>query len=339
MADTQDRTTPDVLARAVVEAATRAPSVHNTQPWRFAARPAGVVEVWTDPNRNLDTLDPHGRERVLSCGAAVLTARVAAAGLGAACRVTTLPDPAQPEHLADLLLDPARTPEVADRELAPSVDVRRTQRGAFEESAPVTPAELARLGDAVRAEGCWLRVVSSPDDAAAVAVLLARADDVQAADPAYREELARWTGRDDASPDGVPAGAATDAAPQERGSSYRLRDFDATREPAGPRWAGLPPRPEHPTVVVLGTADDDPSAWLAAGQALGRLLLTATRLGLAASPMTQVLEVEDTRVRLGHELGLLGHPQVVLRLGHPVPGDAPRARSGRRPVDEVLADG
>jgi hypothetical protein len=154
------------------------------------------------------------------------------------------------------------------------------------------------LNEAVQGTGCWLRVVKSLDDAAAVTVLLARADDLQSHDPAYREELRQWTGRAPDSPDGIPASAVPSEAPAERGSSYRLRDFDAGREDQGPQWAGEPPRAEHPLVVIIGTADDDAAAWLAAGQALSRLLLTATIRGLAASPMTQALEVEDTRARL-----------------------------------------
>ena len=178
------------------------------------------------------------------------------------------------------------------------------------------PRELVRaLAEAVRAEGCWLRVVDSTDDAAAVTVLLARADDLQSADPAYLEELRRWTGRDEASADGLPGSAVPAEAPAERGSSYRLRDFDADRAERECAMEREPPRPEHPLVVVLGTDDDDPAAWLAAGQALGRLLLTATVHGLVASPMTQALEVPDTRSRLAAELGLVGHPcpELVLR--------------------------
>ena len=325
----------DDLVRAVVSAAVRAPSVHNTQPWRFVAHD-DIVELWTDPTRGLPVLDPDGRARHVSCGAALLLARVAAAGLGSAARVTELPDAAEQEHLADLDLAGAHQPDEAERALAAAVEVRHTERGAFDDS-PVSPQQVRALAEAVQAEGCWLRVVDTADAAAAVTVLLARADDVQSADPAYREELRQWTGRDDDSPEGVPASAVPAEAPAERGSSYRLRDFDADRDESEPRWSGEPPRPEHPLVVVLGTAHDDPAAWLAAGQALGRLLLTATVQGLVASPMTQALEVPDTRSRLAAELGLVGHPQMVLRVGRAAQGSTTtEGRAHRRPVEDVL---
>jgi nitroreductase len=324
------------LVPAVVEAATRAPSVHNTQPWRFVAHD-DVVELWDDPARGLPVLDPDGRARLISCGAALALAEVAAAGLGVSTGTTLLPDSGTPEHLADLQLGDARTPDDAQRALAAAIGRRHTERGAFDESVDLPPETVRALASAVEANGCLLRVVESSDDAAAVTVLLARADVVQSRDPAYRDELRQWTGRDPDSPDGIPASAVPSEAPAERGSSYRLRDFDADRGDQGPQRAGEPPRAEHPLVVVIGTAADDAAAWLAAGQALGRLLLTATTRGLAASPMTQALEVQDTRARLARDLGLVGHPQVVLRLGLAAPGStAAVGHANRRSVAEVL---
>lgn len=325
----------EALVRSLVAAATRAPSVHNTQPWRFIAHD-DVIELWTDPSRGLPVVDPDGRARHISCGAALVLGRVAATGSGRAVRVTTLPDAEAPEHLADLQLGDRREADDEERALAAAIAARHTERGTFDET-PVPPELVRALAEAVQAESCWLRVVDSADDVAAVAVLLARADDVQSADPAYKEELRRWTGREEGSTEGVPVSAVPAEAPADRGSSYRLRDFDADRDQSGPQWAGEPPRPEHPLVVVLGTDHDDIVAWLAAGQAMGRLLLTATVHGLVASPMTQALEVPETRARLATELGLVGHPQVVLRVGrapHGTPADGGYAN--RRPVEDVL---
>ena len=122
---------------------------------------------------------------------------------------------------------------------------------------------------------------------------------------------------------------------QFRPAQPRLGDAD--REESEPRWSGEPPRPEHPLVVLIGTEHDDPASWLAAGQAVGRLLLTATVHGLVASPMTQALEVPDTRSRLAAELGLVGHPQMVLRVGRARQGSTTtEGRARRRPVEDVL---
>ena len=59
------------LAEAV-EHALRAPSVHNTQPWRWRIDDAdGVVELYADRNRHLSATDPDGRDLLISCGAAL----------------------------------------------------------------------------------------------------------------------------------------------------------------------------------------------------------------------------------------------------------------------------
>ena len=197
--------------------------------------------------------------------------------------MTVLPDPAEPTHLADLELHVAQPAEAdsADRDLAAAIPARHTSREPFSHE-PVAADTVRELRQAAAAEGAWLRIIDTPEDATAVAVLLAHADEVQAADPAYVEELRRWTQRGDTG-DGIPASAVPHTAPAERGSNYRLRDFVADREPDATS-PHEPPPVERPLVVVLGTADDDVPSWIAAGQALGRLLLTATAHGVTASP-------------------------------------------------------
>ena len=324
------------LLREIVEQAARAPSVHNTQPWRFVTR-GDELELWTDPSRGLTVLDPTGRARHLSCGSALLQARVAAARAGYLAEVALLPDPSQPDHLADLRLSAEpEARDTSDIELAEAIAARRTTRDPFT-SEPISDVVIAALRQAAETEGCWLRVVDDPADAAAVAVLMARADGLESADPAYREELRRWTGGGDDATEGVPSAAVPDVPPSRRGSNYRLRDFVADREEAdpGPSPEDVdPPEVERPLVAVLGTPDDDAAAWLAAGQGLGRLLLAAAARGVAASPMTQPLEIPDTRRRLAAELGLVGHPQMILRLGYADAGVA--TVTPRRPVEDIL---
>ncbi|MEV6823819.1 hypothetical protein [Amycolatopsis sp. NPDC051102] len=69
------RPLPGVFDQALASAV-RAPSPHNTQPWRFAVGPE-AIEVWLDRERVLAVADPHGREARLACGAAAFTCRSA----------------------------------------------------------------------------------------------------------------------------------------------------------------------------------------------------------------------------------------------------------------------
>jgi hypothetical protein len=194
---------------------------------------------------------------------------------------------------------------------------------------------VEELRQAAATAGSWVRVLDQPGDEVTAAVLLAHADDLERANPEYERELAAWSRTEPGAADGIASSTLPSTPVEARASSFRLRDFDvserSTREPVS---GGDPPPAEHPLVVILGTAGDDRHAWLEAGQALGRLLLRATAGGVSAAPMTQVLEVPATRVMLTRQLGLLGHPQMVLRMGYGLGLGHPQAP--RRPISEVL---
>lgn len=326
----EQATTPsaylDAAHRAVVHAATLAPSVHNSQPWRFT-KDDGGVDLYADDARRLPVLDPEGRLVHLSCGAALLHAQIAARALGFDAEPRLLPDVADPGHLARVRLTAGRPGSGPDRALANAILLRHTHRDAFDEQA-LTPELLTRLRLAAEEHGASLAVLDRPDDLIELEVLLSWADALEEADPAYRAELATSV-RTVPSDDGIPASALP--ADPERGSSLRLRDFAL----GGPRPSGgEPPVAEKPDVVVIVTDDDSPLSWLQAGQALGAVLLHAANDGVMGQPLAQATDFPAARVRLRAALGLVGTPQMALRLGYAA-GTAP---TPRRDVDDVLSD-
>ena len=161
-------------------------------------------------------------------------------------------------------------------------------------------------------------------------------------DPAYLAELQSWVRTDPAAVDGVPVEAVPSEDPRSRPSNWLIRDFvvGSARAAAGSVRAGdpdaPPPEVERPTVVLMGTDGDDRYDWLQSGRALGRVLLHATAAGVAASPLTQALDWPATRTRMRSRLSLVGHPQMLLRMGYPPRRPPGRRVSGRRPVAEVL---
>jgi hypothetical protein len=326
-----DMTRPQPDFSAVVDLARRAPSVHNTQPWRFRVTD-GVLELRRDPERRLTALDPTGRQQVVSCGAALYLARVGLRVQGFDSRVEQRPDPDDADLLARV--HPVAGHDVTDDDvvLEHAARHRHTQRGAFDPE-PLAPELLARIRAAAEREGAWVRVLTDRDDLVGLTVLLARADEAEREDDAYRSELATWTRRPAESQDGVPTEAVTDV--RHRASNLSLRDFalDSGNEPETER-AGEdePPVAERPAAVVIGTTDDSVGDWLVAGQALSALLVRAAVDGVQASPLGQVVDQSWARSRLAAELGVVGHPQMVLRVGHARPGP----ETPRRPVSDVL---
>jgi nitroreductase len=119
---------PDTV-EAALELAVRAPSIHNSQPWRFRVGP-DTIALHADPARQLDATDPDGRDRLISCGAALHHLRVALAGLGWLAVTDRLPDPDQPEHLATIEARP-RVSTHADLAMAVSIPRRRSDRRGY----------------------------------------------------------------------------------------------------------------------------------------------------------------------------------------------------------------
>jgi nitroreductase len=321
----------------VVAAATRAPSIHNTQPWRFTAS-ADQLTVHLDPERALPVLDPTARQQVISCGIAVEFAVVALAARGSAAEVELLPDAADPGHLATVRITGPHESSSDDRALADAIDRRHTVRAPFQ--ARAVPGDLVdRLQAEAGSYGTWCKAITRSEEEVATVFLISRAEEIEQGDPAYVAELQSWLRTDPAAVDGVPMEAVPSGDPQARPSNWLIRDFViGQREshdflPAGDPDA-LPPEVERPTVLLMGTVDDDRYAWLQAGRALGRVLLRATAAGVAASPLTQALDWPATRTRMQQRLALVGHPQFLLRMGYPPDDQAPV--SGRRPVEELL---
>ena len=322
----------------VVAAATRAPSIHNTQPWLFVAR-GDILELHLDRERALPVLDPSGRQQIISCGVAVELALVALRGAGHEANAYLLPDPADPDHLANIQAGSLSEPSAGDRALVAAISDRHTVRAPFQ--AKAVPEELlTRLREEAEALDVWLKPITESEEEVATVFLISRAEEIEQGDPAYLEELERWMRTDPSAVDGVPVDAVPSEDPASRPSNWLIRDFVAgTREEQMFRPGGDPDAPppavERPTVVLLGTGSDSRAAWLRSGRALGRVLLQATAAGLAASPLTQALDWPATRERLRERLRLVGYPQMLLRMGYPAPETAVVA-SGRRPVGEVL---
>jgi nitroreductase len=285
-----------------------APSKHNTQPWRFVVRD-GDLEVWADPMRVLPLTDPHHREMVISCGAAVELACVAARATGWEPNVTRLPE-GSGSLLARISEAGAHQPTSTDVALLAAVSRRRTDRGPLDATS-LPPSLAFLLQSEAAATGASLRLVSRPGDRSTLARLVERADRLLAQRGVVDRELEPWLRLpNDRRPDGVPVDHTRGASASAR-AEFVQRDFSAAHSrPAQDR-----PGPDRPLVAVLCTPDDEVRSWLVAGEALGRVLLHATVAGASASYLNQPVEDAAIRAELHNQLALPGIPQLVLRLG------------------------
>ena len=305
-----------------LRAATMAPSMHNTQPWRFRVlRDSQTIELRADPARMLRHGDPHGRAVHIACGAALFNLRIAVAAGGREPVTRLLPDTAEPLLLATVRLGGRHRPSEDERDLHAAIPARHTNRRPFS-SRPVPPAVLAELVQAARLEGATLDLPGHSETSRLLGVV-ADAEFDMLADPGYRAELARWAGgeRDQ---DGIPSSAA---GPRDPRGHTPVRDFLGSAA-AGYEWFE-----DSPQLAVLSTPGSHREDWLRAGQALQRVLLTVTLRGIAASPLTQPLETRDAWLVREPGAGS-GWPQLILRIGYGLPVPA----SPRRPVRDVVEE-
>jgi hypothetical protein len=221
--------TPEQVTRFVFDVAVHAPSVHNTQPSWFSYGDLGIT-MHADSDRKLRVADPGGREMMISCGAALLTARVALRRLGYVPEVTVLPDPDMPNLVARISWDRQVPPSEFERQLFAEVERRHTHRGGF--SAAVLPAGLL---DALRAEAARenarLRIVADGAQQSALAGVVEAGDYVVRTDETRAREQAHWAPPPGSSRrDGVPPTAyrlPPSRARRLRGIDYQLRSYAA----------------------------------------------------------------------------------------------------------------
>ncbi len=293
--------TPSV--RRLVDLACRAPSIANSQPWRWRAD-GDRLELYADRSRGLPADDPAGRQLMISCGAALHHLQVAATASGCRPRVErVVPDP---DHLApdDLTLlarihlgnGAIRGPEAAGA--LRRLQARQTDRSRFTRW-PVPADRVQVLARVARGWGDGATPVVDAVQKAHLSVIISDACRRHAQQPGV------WT----------PPGDAVDAV----GS-----DLDLDLEPTD-------------GVVVLLGDHDRAESWVAAGEALSALWLEAAHHGLGVVPLSAPVETAGSREQLRQCLADgTGLPVLVVRISWAAMGSGHLLRSVRRDLDEVL---
>jgi hypothetical protein len=295
-----DAAQEEKITRSLVDAAMWAPSLHDTQPWRFETGGSSVT-MHAESDRRLETVDPCGREMLISCGAALYNLRLAVCHLGRRPDVRTFPDPGRPGLIADVRIGPphATTPE--ERQLYRQITRRRGHRGGFRPGC--LPAGLLQaLRGQAYAEQVSLRILADPRARTALAALTEAAEQIQRQDPAYVTEVGRWV-----PPPGDERrnGVQDDARTAQSDPDLAEPDAMGGREAA----TGI--------VALLVTDRDERADWLRAGQALQRILLCAAERDVSAAFHTQAIEVPELRELVRVRFADGAHPQVIMRLGVP----------------------
>jgi hypothetical protein len=308
----------------VLSLAVRAPSIHNSQPWRWRVG-VDCLQLFAEPSLQLPQVDPDGRDLLVSCGASLNHCVLALAAFGWQALIHRFPDPAEPSHIADIHVRPVTAGGV-DVALAAAIPRRRTDRRVYSRW-PVGHGDIALMAARAARAGIVVRRVGA---LASLNSIVAKAVWQHATDLPYLTELATWSGRY-----GSVAGVPARSTP---GSD--LTSVLPGRIFAGPALAqslDASVAVERAVVLALGTIGDDQLAQLRAGEATSLVSLTATALGLASCPVTEPLELVETRAAVRAEVfDNEEFPQMLLRIGWaPINAD-PLPSTPRRPLADVV---
>jgi len=309
--------------REAADAARYAPSIHNTQPWKWLVQ-HDRLELHAVTGRQLTVQDPDAHMLLLSCGAALHHARVALAAAGWQCRVD------RPAGTPLAIIQPGRQSDPAPDavRLFEQLKARHTDRRTVSDT-PLPRDVLDALVAATESEGAWLHLVGR-EQLVDLAVVVERAGRTESSDERLREETARWVGGERPDGTGIPAANLPAGQPL---TTVAERDFG--------RSGTLPVGEGHDTAatyaVLYGTGDERPE-WLRAGEALNALWLAATANGAGLLPLSAPIEIGYTRLELRRIIGDLGAPYLVVRLGILDDAGAKPAQTPRLPVDQVIEE-
>ena len=315
-------------ARALSNAATaaaHAPSIHNTQPWRWRLT-YNELDLYLDHSRSLEVTDPDSRLAILSCGAALHHALVSLAADGWHAILARLPSPEHPDHLAQLRLGRRISVEPAAIRHLQNIGLRHTDRRPTLDT-PLDADRLRSIAAVAESAGAGLHLLSA-DQVYDLATAADHAQRTETGEAAWQSELAYWTGGTRPLGSGIPDAAIPDHVPR---TTVPGRDFG--------HHGDLPTSEGHDhsaAFAILYRPQDSQLDWLRAGQALSAAWLTATELGVSVLPLSATIELDATRQYLRHLLSDVGYPYLVLRFGTPDPADTAAPHTPRLPSEQII---
>ena len=285
----------DVIRQAV-GLACRAPSLHNSQPWRWVAD-GPVLQLFADPARIGRSTDSTGREVIISCGAVLDHLRVAMAAAGWHANVDRFPSPENLGHLASVDFTPEEFVTDAQRARAEAIRRRRTDRLALA-APPQWDSFEPALRDTLDRSLAVLDVVSD-DSRPQLAEVSRPTEELRREDSSYHAELQWWTMH---SLGPIPPSALV--------SETEAEQLDVSRRfPTSGRGARRADIGRNRSkILVLSTFDDIRGSALGCGEFLSSVLLECTIAGLATCTLTHMIEVTAAREIVRRLIGKSGMP-------------------------------
>lgn len=308
--------------RFLLRYAILAPSVKNTQPWRFAIE-ENRVRIFADPDRVLHVTDPNRRELYISLGCALENLLVAAEHFGFRHEVFYFPEGEASRLVASVTLTPGGEPSLSRSGIGLDAITRRHNDNSVYRDERIPDAVRHRLGACREETEFRLILIEDRDFRRQVDKLTLEADRIEFANPEFRKELAHWIG------EGVFG---------KPGLMSRIGGLVVSRLDLGEPVAQQDRKIVESAALLglIAATRDTNLVHLRVGQLFQRTWLTATGMGVSIHPMSQTMRLPELRAAVAELLPAPGWlPQHLFRVGFSSRIDDP-GHTPRRPLDEVL---
>lgn len=320
---------------ALVEAANRAPSVHNIQPTRFRFEQNGEITLIEDRRRRLWVGDPLGADNQKSLGAAAegLVLALSEQGLGAQVTMAPATDREPLREAARITLAGPASPD----NLARYAAARATYRGVF--TKPSESSALKALAGACPD----LLLIEAPADIARIGDHFDDASMQVLRNDAYRLELVSWMRLSRSDPnyrrDGLSAEHMALSAFEAAGARAAMGNLFPHLDRIGVARPLISESAKVKSAAAIGLFHrpaDEPE--FETGRRFYRVWLESERCGLALCPMSVLADVSEAASTLTREYGVdLSRKLVtVFRLGAR-PNSYVQPPRARLPAHELIA--
>lgn len=315
----------------ILEAATLAPSSHNTQPWKFVVDD-NEIHIFPDFKRSLRVADPLYRELIISLGCALENLVVAARHEGFAAETEIFPQ--NVDGIVVRLKPMLFPPDPEKEELYEAIGYRQTTRRPYDGQL-LSPEIIEALNDISLEEGVHLRILTERREMDKAATLVRKADEYWMEKSSYRSELANWIRFSKQSAkehrDGLTSPSTGRGWVPEWLGRFFLRFWVTPEEQAREDVQLIR---SASGILLFYTVENNPTSWVRLGRSFERLALTLTRLGLKNAHHNQPCEIPSFRSKFRQAFGPeIAFPQLLVRIGY---AEA-LPQSPRRELEEVVA--
>lgn len=303
-----------------------APSAHNTQPWSVKLVD-DVLEVYRDPAHTLTVGDPTLRETQLGIGAFIENFIIAVNHWQHAVELSDIPPVNDNLCRVKLTITDSTNPQGPD--LLPAITNRHTNRGPYQPTLPDSVL-IDQIKDQ-KESSAKVFVVEETGAKSRIGDLVAKGTIIALSMRPMKEELASLVSfQHEQRSEGMFVESMSeqpDHDPSESASQW-LKD---KLEPKAQAQLDQDYFAQSPALVVIGTEEDGPEAWLAAGRLMERVLLMAAEHDLTHAIAAAPIEIPTLAPLLRKEIEPNYRPQVLIRIGRPIKPEFTYI-SGRRPI-------